>query len=173
MADAIFQDIAHHYGPIGSVLNSLSRFCAIVGGVILTLMALMSLTSVMGRLLIDKPILGDYELVQVLSAAAISLFLPFCQMARGHVIVDFCTLRCNKRLNDFFDLVANLLLAIGSFTFAWRSVVGLLDLFKNGDSTMLLGIPTWIGYVPVVIGFGLFGFTSLYAAWEDFTGERK
>jgi TRAP-type C4-dicarboxylate transport system permease small subunit len=173
MADAIFQDVEHHYGPLGQVLDKLSRICAISGGVILTLMAFMSLASVVGRSVFDKPILGDYELVQVMSAAAISLFLPFCQMARGHVIVDFFTMRCNKRLNDFFDLLANLLLTIGSFAFAWRAGVGLLDLLKNGDSTMLLGIPTWIGYVPVVLGFSLFGLTSLYSAWEDFTGEHK
>ena len=173
MAEAIFHDVEHHYGPIGRVLDFLSRACAIAAGGTLTLMAFMSLASVFGRLVIDKPLVGDYELVQVMSAVSIALFLPFCQMVRGHIIVDFFTLRSPKRLNDFFDLVANLLLTIGAFTFAWRMSIGGMELYKNGDATMLIGFPTWIAYIPTAFGFFLLGCTSLYSAWEDFTGERK
>ncbi len=173
MADAIFQDVEHHYGPIGRVLDTTSRAFAICAGVILTLMAFMSLASVIGRAAFSAPIVGDFEMVQVMSAAAVAMSLPFCQMVRGHVIVDFFTTNLPKRVNDFFDLIANLLLTIGAFTFAWRMTIGMIELKNNGDATMLLNFPTWYAYLPMVLSFALLGCAAMYSAWEDFTGERK
>ncbi|KAF0222121.1 MAG: hypothetical protein FD176_2883 [Rhodospirillaceae bacterium] len=173
MADDIFMDIEHHYGPIGRVLDWLSRAFAVGAGLTLTAMAVLSLASVAGRAAFSFPILGDYELVQVMSAVAVVMSLPFCQMVRGHVIVDFFTTSFPPVINRFLDLLANLLLTIGAFTFAWRMAVGLLEIKKTGDASMLLNLPTWYGYIPMVASFFLLGCTALYAAWEDFTGERK
>lgn len=173
MADAVFHDVEHHYGPIGRKLDLASRAFAICAGVTLTLMAFMSLTSVIGRSVFDKPIVGDYELVQVMSAIAVAMSLPFCQMIRGHIIVDFFTTSLPKQFNRFLDLIANLLLAVGGFVFAWRLAVGMMDLKSNGDASMLLNLPTWYGYAPMVPSFFLLGCNALYSAWEDFTGERK
>lgn len=173
MADAIFQNVEHHYGPVGRVLDNLSRAFAICAGITLTGMALMSLTSVIGRAAFSKPILGDYELVQMMSAIAVTMSLPFCQLVRGHVIVDFFTTRLPKKMNDFLDMVANLLLAIGAFTFAWRMTVGMIELETSGDTSMLLGISTWYAYPPMVLSFSLLGCNAIYSAWEDFAGEHK
>ena len=173
MADAVFQDVEHHYGPIGRVLDNLSRAFAICAGVTLTLMAFMSLASVIGRAAFSSPIVGDFEMVQVMSAIAVAMSLPFCQMIRGHIIVDFFTTSLPKRATDFLDLIANLLLTIGAFTFAWRMAIGMMELKANGDATMLLNFPTWYAYLPMVLSFFLLGCTALYASWEDFTGERK
>lgn len=173
MADAIYQEVEHHYGPIGRVLNLVSRAFAIAAGITLTAMAFMSVASVLGRAIFSAPIVGDYELVQVMSAIAVAMSLPFCQMIRGHIIVDFFTTSLPKRFNDFLDLIANLLLTIGAFTFAWRMSIGMAELRVNGDATMLLNLPTWYAYLPMVLSFFLLGSTALYAAWEDFTGERR
>jgi TRAP-type C4-dicarboxylate transport system permease small subunit len=108
-----------------------------------------------------------------MSAIAVSMSLPFCQMIRGHIIVDFFTTALPKRTNDFLDLIANLLLTTGAFTFAWRMAIGMIELRTNEDATMLLNFPTWYAYLPMVLSFFLLGCTALYSAWEDFTGERK
>ena len=50
-------------------------------------MALMSVDSIVGRAFFDKPLLGDDELVPMMSAVAVTMALAFCQMVRGHVIV--------------------------------------------------------------------------------------
>lgn len=173
MADAVFEEAHTVYGPVGRVLDALSRLFAIGSGVVLTVMALISLASVVGRAVFAYPIMGDYELVQMMSAAAVAMALPFCQMVRGNVIVDFFTAGCSASFNRFFDLIANLLLTIGAFAFAWRMSVGLLELRRTGDASMLLNLPTWWTYIPMVLSFTLLGCVSLYSAWEDFTGERK
>ena len=172
MADAIFKNDEHHYGPIGRLLDSLSRTLAVCAGITLTGMALMSLVSVIGRAVFSKPIVGDYELVQVMTAMAVSMSLPYCHLVRGHVIVDFFTTSLPTRVNDYLDLIANLLLAIGAYTISWRMTVGMVQLKTSGDATMLLNIHIWYVYLPMVLSFFVLGCSAIYATWEDFTGER-
>lgn len=173
MADALFVDnMARPVGLAGRVLNALCRAFAIGSGVTLILMALMSLTSIVGRALFDKPILGDYELVQMLSAVAVTMALPFCQMIRGHIIVDFFTTALPARINKRLDIFASLVMAVAAFIFSWRITLAMIDLYGNGDSTMLLNLSTWWGYAPMVPSFFLLGCAALYTAWVDFTGAR-
>lgn len=173
MAEALFVESGRPEGPAGRLLDSLCRLFAIGGGITLIAMSAMSLASILGRTFFDRPIVGDYELVQALSAMAVSMTLPFCQMARGHVIVDFFTTRCPKRVNRTLDVVASLLLAATAFVVSWRVTVGMLDLRANGDASMLLGFPTWIAYAPMVPSFFLLGSAALYTAWVDSRGGAQ
>jgi hypothetical protein len=76
MADALYVDKdAEPDALVGRVLNKLCRAFAVGSGVTLILMSLMSLTSIVGRSLFSKPILGDYELVQMMSAVAVTMAL--------------------------------------------------------------------------------------------------
>lgn len=173
MADAIFHDdAARPTAMVGRVLDWLCRLFAIGGGGMLILMALMSLGSIVGRTFFDKPILGDYELVEMMSAVAVSMSLPFCQMIGGHIIVDFFTTAAPPRVNRVLDILAALLLALAGFVFAWRTWLGLVDLRDSGDASMLLNLPTWWGYVPMVPSFFLLGLAALYTAWVKATGTR-
>lgn len=173
MAEALFVDNdARPDALIGRVLHKLCRFFAVCAGITLILMALMSLTSIVGRALFDKPILGDYELVQMLSAVAVTMSLPFCQIIRGHIIVDFFTTGMPARINKRLDILASLVMAVAAFIFCWRITLGMMDLYGNGDASMLLNLQTWWGYAPMVPSFFLLGCAALYTAWVDFTGAR-
>lgn len=168
MTDAHCDDVqARPLALVWLVLAACCRFLAVCAGIILILMALMSLASIVGRTLFGKPILGDYELVQMMSAIAISMALPFCQLTRGHIIVDFFTSSLPRSVSRCFDVVASLLLSGVAFVFSWRIGLGLLDLYRNGEASMLLNIPTWWGYTPMVPSFFLLGCTALYTAWSD------
>jgi len=173
MAEAIFHDdAARPTALVGRVLNALCRAFAVGSGVTLILMSMMSLVSIVGRGLFSKPILGDYELVQMMSAVAVSMALPFCQMIRGHIIVDFFTVNAPKQFNKACDIVASLLLSVAGFVFAWRITLGMLDLRESGDASMLLNLYTWWGYLPMVPSFFLLGCAALYTAWVDITGAK-
>ncbi len=171
MADALFVDRQQRPDAlIGRILYSVCRFFAVCAGIMLILMALMSLTSIVGRTFFEHPILGDYELVQIMSAIAVSMSLPFCQTCRGHIIVDFFTTGLPAKANKVLDIIASLLLAVAAFILTWRIGVGFNDMLSNRDASMLLDIPTWWGYLPMVPSFFLLGCAALYTAWVDFTG---
>jgi len=173
MADAVYVDAqTRPEALVGRILTKTCRFFAFCAGTILILMALMSLASIVGRSLLDKPVLGDYELVQMMTAVAVAMALPFCQMVNGHIIVDFFTHGTSPRVNKVLDAIACLVMAVAAFVLTWRITVGMIELRGNGDASMLLNLPTWWGYAPMIPSFFLLGCAALYTAWVDIKGAR-
>lgn len=166
MADAVFTEHPRPTDPIGQALDLVCRVFAVCSGLMLVAMALMSVYSIVGRSLLGKPVLGDYEMVQMMSAIAVTMALPFCQMVGGHVIVDFFTVKFSPRVNAALDTVAALLLAIFAWVIAWRVGGATLEFRRNQDATMLLNLPTWWGYAPMAPSFLLLGCAALYTAWN-------
>lgn len=164
MAEALLVEVRVAQGPAGRALEHVCRAWAVSGGVVLLAMAGMSLTSIAGRIFVGRPILGDYELVQVMSAIAVSMMLPYCQLARGHVIVDFFTSGAPRAVVDGLDFVASILLAGAGFVLCWCVFDGMLDLRRTGDASMLLGFKTWLAYLPMVPSFFLLGCAALFTA---------
>jgi TRAP-type C4-dicarboxylate transport system permease small subunit len=166
MSKASVVDRSQLTDPIGRVLDRVCRLFAICSGLMLIAMALMSVYSILGRAFFDKPLLGDYELVQMMSAVAVTMALPFCQMAKGHVIVDFFTVRSPARANAALDLIAALLMAVCAFALSWRIGLATIEFARNNDASMLLNLRTWWGYAPMGPSFFLLGCAALHTAWQ-------
>ena len=75
--------------PVGRLLYSIARWLAILGGAILAAMALLTTVSIAGRAAFSAPVRGDFELVAIGTGIAVFAFLPWCQLTRGNVLVDF------------------------------------------------------------------------------------
>ena len=145
------------------VLENLAKLCAIVAGVLLTVITLMTCASLIGRNTIGTTLVGDFELTGVVAGAAIALFLPWCQLRRGNIIVDFFTAKASDRTNALLDRFGALLLALVMLLLAWRTSVGGLSAFNSQSGTMMLGFPEWIVYafiVPPLILTGLIGLSQ-------------
>lgn len=147
---------------LGRTLSALCKLFAIASGIVLLCMAGMSLASIVGRAVFIKPILGDYEMVQMMCAVAVSMALPYAHWANGHVIVDFFTAKARPSVNLFLDSVAGVLMSVAGAVMCWRLAIGMVDLKQNFDSSMLLGLPTWWGYAPMVPSFGLLSIVAAY-----------
>ncbi len=149
---------------IGRVVHLLAVGFALAGGVVLAGMTLMSTVSILGRWLLTQPIPGDYEIAQLGTAMAVSAFLPYCALRGGHVLVDFLTANFPPRLRATLDVLGSLTIAAVGFLVAWRLSLGMLDLRQYGETTMVLAIPTWVAYAPMVPSFALLGVVALYRA---------
>jgi TRAP-type C4-dicarboxylate transport system permease small subunit len=158
------------HDPVGVWLERVSFVFAVAAGLILIAMALMSVYSILGRWLFSSPLLGDYEMVQMMSAMAVSLTLPYTQWARGHVIVDFFTVKASDTVKRVLDSAAYGLMALLSGVLTWRLAIGFEDYLGNFDASMMLGLPTWWGYVPIVPSFGLLTLVSVYSIYEIIKG---
>jgi len=172
VAELIVDETSQARGPAGKVIENVCKFFAICGGIVLTAMAIMSIASIVGRSFFSSPIVGDYELVQAMCAVAVSMSLPYTHWVRGHVIVDFFTTHANPKFNAFLDLLANLLLALFSAVITWRLWRGLWELKGSMEASMLLDIPTWWSYAPMVPSFALLCIAAIYAAGADL-GKMK
>lgn len=150
---------------LAASLGELSVRLAYAGGAVVAAIGIMSAVSIIGRSLFNSPITGDFELVEIGTAVAGSLFLPYCQATGGHIAVDFFTLKASKRTNDWLDRLGCLLMAAMFFAVGWRAVIGGLDVRQSGETSMLLGFPIWIGYagmIPGVFVAGLVAFVQFF-----------
>ena len=149
---------------------------ALAGGVALLGMTLLTVVSVTGRGLISiglGPVPGDYELVEMAAAFAVFSFLPWCQLQRGHVTVDLFLAPLGRRVNLVADLTGNLLLTAAAGVIAWRLWLGLQDRLAFGETSFILGIPLWIGYVMASFGAALFVVVSLHTALRSLRELRE
>jgi len=152
----------------GRALDTAARAFALAGGAILTLLTLLSLYSVVMRNLAGSPIMGDWELVQMGCAVAIAACFPMCQMQGGHIIVDFFTMRAGATTRRRLDGVGALVLAVMMALLAWRTGVGALDAKANHEASMIMELPTWLGYALMVPSFALASVAALYVAARHF-----
>jgi TRAP-type C4-dicarboxylate transport system permease small subunit len=146
------------------LLQTLARLCAVAGGVLLTVITLMTCASLIGRNTTGASLVGDFELTGVATGAAIALFMPFCQIRRGNIIVDFFTTRLGERANAGLDRFGALLLALVFALLAWRTSLGGLNSYHTHSETQILGFPEWTVYAAMVPPFVL---TAVIALWQS------
>ncbi len=156
------------------LLSLLAKACAILAGILLTVITIITCASLIGRNTTGTTLLGDYELTAVAAGAAIALFLPWCQVKRGHIIVDFFTAKCPERLNAMLDRFGSLLLGVAMLVITWRTALGGLNAYNNQTTTMMLGFPEWIVYASMVPPFFLTGLIALsQVVFGNFTEQGE
>ena len=149
------------------LIEKLAKLCAILAGVLLTAITLMTCVSVLGRNTTGATLVGDFELTGVAAGAAIALFLPWCQLKRGNIIVDFFTARASEHANAALDRLGALLLGLAMALLSWRTTLGGLNAYSTQSGTMMLGFPEWIAYSLMVPPLAL---TALIGLWQALRG---
>ncbi|MFD3188817.1 TRAP transporter small permease [Sedimentitalea sp. HM32M-2] len=181
-----------------SFMMGLARVMAFLGGVVLTLLILLTCVSIVGRLLngffhgplmqslapgfarwmIDigvGPVNGDFELVESGVAFAIFAFLPLCQITAGHASVDIFTNRFPARLNRFMRMITEIVFAAVLILIAWKLYDGMTSKMRYGETTFLLQFPIWWAYAASLIGAVVSAIVGSYVAgariYEFLTGR--
>ena len=145
---------------------------AFAGGAVLVAMLGMSVSSIAGRAIFNSPIPGDFELVQLACAASIAAFLPWCQLRRGNIIVDFFTTGLPRRAQSVLDALGALLLAAVMALVAWRAGLGAEAVYASGERAMISRYPQWIGYAAIVPSLALTAIVGFHTAWESLRGRK-
>ena len=148
------------------ILSALAHVCAVLAGLLLTGITLMTCVSLIGRNTTGWTLTGDFELTGVATGAAIALFMPLCQLKRGHIIVDFFTARASAATNQFFDRMGALCVSAVFALLAWRTVLGGLNVYSSFSGTMMLGFPEWIVYAAMVPPFVVCSLIALLQALQ-------
>ena len=96
-ADIEFARSGRSQGTVGRADHLGSRYIsfqgfALTGGLLFLALVGMSLVSIVGRKLFAMPVPGDIEMLQMGTAVASATLLPYCEMNRSHLRVDFFTI---------------------------------------------------------------------------------
>ena len=136
-----------------------------LGGSVLLGIVLLTSASVLGRNLLQLTLVGDFEITGLACGIAVALFMPWCQLRRGNILVDFFTGRASATTVAWLDRCAALLLGLCMTGLAWRAALGGLNAYSNASSSMLLGMPHWWVYAGMVPALALTGLIGLHQAF--------
>jgi len=151
------------------VLATLARICAVLAGILLVTITGLTVVSVAGRSLLGLALNGDFELAAFAAGAAVALFMPWCQVRRGNIIVDFFTVKASARTRDRMDRFGALMLALVMAFMAWRSALGGLNAWTTGSGSMMLGFPEWVVFACIVPALAI---TALIAFDQSIRGAQ-
>ena len=150
------------------LLENLARLCAVLAGVLLTVITLITCVSLLGRNTIGWTIVGAFELSGSAAGAAIALFMPWCQVRRGNIIVDFFTARASLATQQGLDRLGALVLVAVMGLMTLRTAIGGLNAWKSQAGSMMMGFPEWIVYVGMVPPLALTALIALVQAARGF-----
>ncbi|MDY6826827.1 MAG: TRAP transporter small permease [Bacillota bacterium] len=96
-----------------TLVVKISRGLDFLAGLILAATALLVVTNILGRTLINHSILGTYEMVGFLTAAVVGLAMARCAVEKGHITVTFIL----ERFSPIVQRVVEIIVGIPAFFF--------------------------------------------------------
>ncbi len=180
-------------------MHVIARTTAIIGGLVLTALILLTCVSILGRslhtvghsglltglsqgaadLLLATgvgPVNGDFELVEAGTAFAIFAFLPICQLHGAHATVDVFTNLMPPRLNRVLMAFWEVVLTAAIVLITWRLFAGMQSKMSYGETTFLLQFPVWWAYAVSFAAACVASLVAVYCATlrvaEAVTGRR-
>ena len=94
------------------ILQSLANLCAVLAGMLLTVITLITCGNLILRNTTGDSMAGAFEMTAVATGAAIALFMPLAQIRQGHIIVDFFTTNLSESTNNKLDRLGALVLSL-------------------------------------------------------------
>ena len=166
------ENAARPTDPVGRVLYSIARVLAICGGIVLSAMAILTTVSVFGRYLFNQPVRGDFEIVAIGTGLAVFAFLPWCQMTKGNVIVDFFMNRAPIRAKAFCDMLGAIIYVLLGALLTWRMIFGGIDMYEQSELTLTINFPRWTTFPVSVLLMGFLIVVTAYTIGRSIAETR-
>lgn len=158
-----------------AALERLTAGWAVLGGIALLAIvfvtaanvALFALDRIAGWMGGSVGALPGYEdFVRLAVAGAVPMFLPWCQVRRGHVAVDLFLRRAPAGLNRFIDRLSLVLMAGAALFLAYWMVLGMAETREDGALSRVLGWPEWPFYLPGIASLVLWAAVAVAQVFE-------
>ncbi len=160
---------------LSSIIVWLARTMAILGGIVLVAVIVMTVASITGRALVRfglGPVPGDFELVQAGVGFAVFAFLPWCQLNRGHATVDIFTAFLPGSVNHVIDLVTEIIMTLVLVLIARQLYYGMIDKLSYSETTFILQFPLWWPYAACLVAAVIAVIVSIYMVFVRYREFR-
>jgi TRAP-type C4-dicarboxylate transport system permease small subunit len=107
---------------------------------------------VLGRYLFNKPILGTYEIFEILLPAIVLLGLGYTQGDNAHVRVEIFVSRLPSRKQTILSFVTNGLALLISVLILWRGWVLTIAYWRMGRTIPTIEVPMFLPQLLVPLG---------------------
>jgi TRAP-type C4-dicarboxylate transport system permease small subunit len=141
--------------------------------VTLVVMMLITTADVILRYLFDRPIMGSFELTEILMVSMAGLSLAWCTLKSGHIRVDIITSMFSKKTNRAIDIVNYIITA----ALCGFLVPALINRYIGGVKldirTYVLRIPEGPFVLLLTFGYFLTFLVLIVKIVKSFSGEKK
>jgi TRAP-type C4-dicarboxylate transport system permease small subunit len=153
----------------------ITRLCdgmAIIAGVVLILMAIITLVDVIMRIF-GSPVPGTYEIVMYMGVAVTGFALPRASMKKANVFVDLLVEKLSKTPQMILKVITRLLVCIMFLITAYYFIQMGMSFVATKSVTMTLRVP----FYPVVFGMAVScvaqSFVSIYDIFDNTGGNNN
>jgi len=165
-----------------SALNKVTAGWAILGGLVLLSIVAVTVTNV-GAFTLDRVarswdgtvsgLPGYEDYVRLAVAAAIPMFLPYCQLQRGHLSVDLFLKNAPAGFNRFIDRFSLVLMAAMALFLAYWMVLGMQETKSDGALSRILGWQEWPFYIPGIVSLILWAVVALSQLRDEAASDAE
>ena len=155
-----------------TLLRRAVEWWALLGGFVLLGVVFMTSWSATSGVLLARPLPGDVELTEMLTAVAVFMFLPYCQLSGANVTADIFTARAGPRTVAFLSLLSAVVALAFAVLLMGRMYEGMADYREYVETTTILHIPIWYAYVPALASIALLIAASLGSLRQASAGLR-
>jgi TRAP-type C4-dicarboxylate transport system permease small subunit len=153
-------------------LFKLAEGLAVFGGLLLLALSLLTVANVVLRGVFGTQVRGEFDLASLGGAVAIFCFLPYAQLVRAHVVVEFATGWAPSRWRASLDALASLAFALVAILLAWRLSIGALEMKIAGQESAVLRLPTWLAMLAGLPPLVLVAIAAARDAWLHWAEAR-
>ena len=157
-----------HGGGARALLGPPLRWLALIGGIVLFAIMLLVSAAVFFRYVLNQPILGDQELVEIGMSVVVMMAMPFTAMRGQHIRVDIFDRKLGdlgRYCCDIFARVLSVFVLVVLINKTWDKT---LDAHEYGDVTNMIEIPVWITYGSITIGMAFYIVVLIVQLFEQF-----
>lgn len=158
---------------IRKTVHTASRYIDFLAGLILFGVAGLVAANILMRTLFNRPIVGTYELVGYLTAAAIGLALAHCAVQNSHIAVGFLADRLPERIQRligfFIDLPSTVFLSLAAWHLSRYAAV----IAASGRVSPTIQIPFYPFIYLVALGFAVLAIVTALKAIDAFLREGE
>ncbi len=159
-----------------TVLNSVHSLMKVIhwiGYVSLSGIILITTTNVFGRYILKKPLLGEYDMVEISMAIFGGVAMVIAAVQRHHVSVDVLLVRFSRRVQVILGIIASLVGFVTWGLLAKQAFLNGLDSLENGSSSATLRIPQGPFEIILSISIFLFCLTLLIQVFRPEGSAKK
>lgn len=154
---------------IRSINKHIKNLCLIL----LFFMMILGTADVMGRYIFNRPILGTFEIFEILLPAIVLLGLGYTQENRAHVRMELLISRLSVRTQTILNLITNGCALLISILILWRGLVLTISYCYMGRTIPTIEIPMFLPQLLVPLGALLLSLVLIVQILQNITELRK
>jgi TRAP-type C4-dicarboxylate transport system permease small subunit len=119
----------------------LERVLGVVAGAVLFVLMMLTVIDVIGRYVFNRPLLGAFEVTEMMLAALIYCGLPLVSQRREHIVIDTFDHFMARGFKRALDIAAEVVCSASLFGLSWLVLGRAGRVAGYGDTTDVLRLP--------------------------------